>query len=56
MEVPRNPNEALTPLFVGETLVYVPVIEYYIYTEHPELLIAQKALELTVKKPDETNQ
>jgi hypothetical protein len=52
-EVPRNPNEALTPIFIGDKLVYVPVIDYYIYREHPSLLLGEKAVEQIVDKPQQ---
>ena len=42
---PSNPNEALTPIYVGDRLVFVPVIDFYLYNEHPELIISKLALE-----------
>ena len=46
MEKPlSNPNEALTPYYAGETMVYVPVIEYYLYAGmKPEEALARIAL------------
>ena len=30
MEVPRdNPNEALTPYYAGDSLIFIPVVEFY---------------------------
>lgn len=50
MEVsPSNPNEALTALYVGDKIVFVPVIEYYMYRDHPEEALAHFALEHTVE-------
>ena len=46
---PSNPNEALTAIYVGDRLVFVPVIDFYVYSEHPELIIAKLALSQTVE-------
>lgn len=40
-----NPNEALTPYHIGEEMVYVPVVEYYIYANlTPQQALARYAL------------
>ena len=50
MEVPSNPNEALTPYFDGDRIIWIPVIDYYKYMAEPEL--AKRAIELTMKEED----
>ena len=32
MDQSRNPNEVMTPTFVGEQLVYVPLLIFYLGT------------------------
>lgn len=52
MEAPRsNPNEALTPYYVGDEMVYVPVIEYYLYAGmKPEEALARIALQRAIEE------
>ena len=50
---PSNPNEALTPIYVGDRLVFVSVIDFYLYNEHPELLIAKLTLSQEVETDKE---
>lgn len=52
METPRsNPNEALTPYYVGDEMVYVPVIEYYLYAGmRPEEALARIALQRALEQ------
>lgn len=53
MEKPHdNPNEALVPIFVGNELVYIPVIEYYIYNDNPKALLARLAI---INTPESKN-
>lgn len=44
-----NPNFKLTPIFAGDKLVWVPVIEYYLYDRRPDLLLAKLAIERAIK-------
>ena len=45
MEVPRgNPNDALTPYYAGDSLIFIPVVEFYALSTDPELALAKIAL------------
>ena len=55
MEMPQNPNEALTPFYTGDRIIYIPVTEYYLFVDHPELAMARLAL-LDAMERDTTDQ
>ena len=54
METPQNPNEALTPYYIGDRIVYIPVTEYYVLDSRPEILLARLAIIETAE--DTTNE
>lgn len=43
----ENPNQALTPYYTGDKMIYVPVVEWYALQSHPELLLGRLATYLT---------
>lgn len=47
-----DPNHRLVPYFVGDELVYIPVIETYVREASPEVLAA---LALRLAKENEPN-
>lgn len=49
-KAPQNPNEVLTPLFVGEELFFIPVTEYYVCSK---LKPAEALARIALKKAQE---
>lgn len=48
----QNPNDALTPIFIEETLIWIPVPQFYAMTGRAALRLI--GMEEHDKKPDST--